>query len=564
MCLRTSNRETRLTMPLRDQSALRRDYLAVFFLAAVIFCVAHGAGMLAPWQANDDTRQQVFWMQSFSNASLYPDDPLSRYASYYVPQALQILYRLACPIIPAITFSKILTGFLFIILSIAFFGFGSVVGGRTFGWCLACTTWLMPAFLYNMSGGISRSFAAPLMVLFLWRQARGDAFGQAAALILQALLIPYVYITCATASLLSWIGGRLFKFRSQSFPTCWLHWMTLVSGFFLVWLMGHRFDVAGYGPLAGVADMNGHPEFSALGRLELYPQPGIFMDALYYPFERIGLFLEFGLGWGIASLIVLGLYLAWQGPRVSWKNIASRSSSLIWLLLAGSILYITARILLLKLFVPDRYLSIPLGIAYALGIAAVVSTSLQGQPARLKAALLCVCVVLACWRLHGQGLFDYSGNSQCYLAVRELPVSATLAGPPRLMDDVMTFGQRKALVTYKLAHVWSLGWWSWYEPRLKDLFKAYYSADPEEVKAFCRKYGVNYLVVDENDYSRESIGSHPFFAPFDSYIQTLTHDQIRFALLDGTAFPYTRAGKGIRIIEVQPVSPEAMTTANPN
>jgi hypothetical protein len=546
-------------MPQPERMPERRDFLMVIVLASIIFSVAHGAGVLDPWQANDDTRQQVFWMQRFNNESLYSDDPLSRYASYYVPQALQILYRVTGPFLPAIMFSKILTGILFLVLSLAFFGLGAAVGGRALGWCLAGTTWLMPAFLYNMSGGISRSFAAPLTVLFLWRWARGDAFGQAVVLLLQALLIPYVYLTCAMASLLAWLGGRFQKFRSQPFPARWYHWMILSTGFFLVWFMGHRFDAAGYGPLAEVANMRGHQEFSALGRLELYPQPGIFMDAIYYPFERIGLFLESGLAWGIVSMVVLGLFLIWQGPRVTWKDILAKSSSLLWLLLAGTILYITARLTLLKLFVPDRYLSIPLGIVYALGIAAVVSRSLRGWTPRLTAMLLAVCVLLACWRLHGQGLFDYSDNSQCYLAVRNLPVTATLAGNPHLMDDVMTFGQRKAFVTYKLAHVWSLGWWKWYEPRLKDLFKAYYSPDPEEVKAFCRKYGVNYFIVDENDYKRESIESHPFFAPFDSYIQCLTHGQSTFALLNDTMFPYTRTGNSIRIIAIQPLLPTQTT-----
>jgi len=525
-----------------------RDGLLILCLAGIIFGAAHGAGILDPWQANDDTRQQVFWMQRFSDPSLYPNDPLSTYASYYVPQALQLLYRLAAPVAPAILFSKILTGVLFVLLSLSFYGLGCAIGGKRLGWCLTATTWLMPAFLYNMSGGISRSFAAPLTVLFLWRWAKGDTRGQALALFLQALFIPYAFITCAAASLLARLCARLKRrLEPKPFPAKSAHWLVLALGMFLVWLMNHRFNAAGYGPLASVADMRGHPEFSAMGRLELYPQPGIFMDALYYPFERIGVFLEWGLIPGIASLAVLAGYLFWEGRRVPWRELLSKARPAVWLTAAGGILYIAARVMLLRLFVPDRYLTIPLTILYALGIAAVAASSVKRLKKPLTVALLAVCIVLSFLRLHGQGLFDYSAHASCYEAVRALPADVTLAGPPRLMDDIMTFGQRKALVTYKLAHVWSLGWWRWYEPRLRALFSAYYADDPGQVRDFCRSFGVNYLVVDENDFSPQAIADHPFFAPFDAFIQSLTKGRTHFALLD---FPYTRIGKTIRLIRM--------------
>jgi len=524
-----------------------RDGLLVLCLAGLIFGIAHGAGILDPWRANDDTRQQIFWMQRFNDASLYPDDPLSTYASYYVPQTLQGVYRLAAPFASAMTFSKVLTGILFVLLSLCFYGLGVAVGGRRLGWSLAAVTWLMPAFLYNMSGGISRSFAAPLTVLFLWRWAKADGRGQAIALVLQALFIPYAFVTCATASLLAWFSARFKRPRPKSFPAGYVQWFVLIIGFFLVWLMNHRFNTAGYGPLASIADMRGHPEFSAQGRLEIYPQPGIFMDALYYPFERIGVFLEWGLVPGIASLLVLAGYLLWEGRRVPWREFLSRARPAVWLAAGGCVLYVAARVMLLRLFVPDRYLTIPLTILYALCIAAVIAFSVKRLSKPLAMALLALCIILSFFRLHGQGLFDYSASASCYEAVRALPVDATLAGPPKLMDDIMTFGQRKALVTYKLAHVWSLGWWRWYEPRLRALFAAYYSDDPGQVRSFCQAFGVDYLVVDENDFNPQAVANRPFFAPFDAFIESLAKNRTHFALLD---FPYARIGKTIRLVRM--------------
>ena len=44
-------------------------------------------------------------------------------------------------------------------------------------------------------------------------------------------------------------------------------------------------------------------------------------------------------------------------------------------------------------------------------------------------------------------------------------------------------------------------YWAKLEPRLLDLFKAYYAADPQEVVAFCRKYGIAFLIVDDRHFT---------------------------------------------------------------
>ncbi len=61
--------------------------------------------------------------------------------------------------------------------------------------------------------------------------------------------------------------------------------------------------------------------------------------------------------------------------------------------------------------------------------------------------------------LHGTNDYRpclYSRQAPLYKFMQTTPKISMIAGPPDLMDDVLTFGQRKAFVTYKLSHTWYL------------------------------------------------------------------------------------------------------------
>jgi len=130
-------------------------------------------------------------------------------------------------------------------------------------------------------------------------------------------------------------------------------------------------------------------------------------------------------------------------------------------------------------------------------------------------------------------------------------------------------------VTYKLAHPWSKGLWQKIKPRLEDLFAAYYAADPQEVIAFCRKYQVSFLVVDDRHFTPEFLAGGrffvpmvkrvpkyfgktlddrvdcPFFAPFDAEIQRLTKGRYEFALLSSPLFPALVLDKHLRLLDMR-------------
>jgi hypothetical protein len=276
-----------------------------------------------------------------------------------------------------------------------------------------------------------------------------------------------------------------------------------------------------------------------------------------------------------AGLLVL-LVAAWR--RLDWPAWRQRLKPAWYLGAASLVLYFLARLFLLKLFIPDRYLIYTLNLSFCLVLAlgAYEALRLARWPRSAAVLALVAAASLGAWRLQGVGLKDYSAYRAVYAALAETPKDALLAGHPNLMDTIPTFAQRRAFATYELAHPWSRGLWAQLQPRLTDLFQAYYAADPQEVVAFCRKYGIAFLIVDDRHFTPAFLkGGYflfpgdkphlpgvprglaeriycPFFAPFDEQIRRLTAGRDHFALLSDPSFRSVPLDQHVRLIDMRP------------
>jgi hypothetical protein len=207
----------------------------------------------------------------------------------------------------------------------------------------------------------------------------------------------------------------------------------------------------------------------------------------------------------------------------------------------------------MRLFLPGRYIEFSSTVFYAvaLGVAVTVLLESLGLSRKTLLVLVSVGVLLAGARNWHVGIYDYSSDAPLYRFLETTPKSSLVAGPPELMDNVVTFARRKALVTYELSHTWMDKYWAIIKARTFDLFRAYYAADPEEIRDFARRYGINYLVVREKDFSAQNIEKGGiYFEPFDGYIRTLVNSKARFAALDDNLFPVVYRGPGIRVLKI--------------
>lgn len=590
---------------MNQQVQRRFDLWLALGLTAVLFALAHGFALGDPWVVNDDTRQQLFWMQRWLDPGLYPGDWLADYSRRYVTWGVQGVYRLAAICCSPLQFSKILAGLEFIALGGLLFALGRGLGGRATGWGVLCFYWLSPFFLHTISGGLARSFGAPLMALFWlsWQQGRrspGEAArglpraGLLLSLLLLGIFLPYIYALCALALGLGWLISRLRLAAAPPAPWKWWEYALLAASALPVLFYNQQLAGSGFGPMASAEQMQGDPVFGPLGRFPIVPVPSLFFELVGRPLERLLPFRELGPALGIVVAVVLAVLL-WNGARaISWRTLGKRLQPLLFLLLASLLLYFAARALLLALFIPSRYLEYTTNLAYVVLPGVLVGGFLGARLGKAAlTALVLLCLALAGWRLHGEALHDYGHDAPLYTAVRETAKDALFAGHPYLMDNVLTFGRRSVLASYELAHPWSRGLWQRLQPRLKDMLQAYYARDPQQVRKFCQTWNVAYLVVDEAHFGKsfmlpqrqlepvcqtpmpelahtacKALGlkfpvivwhgesnrfprDHPMFAPYDRQIADLAGSSGQFALLDRELFPGDEIRPGLWLLDVR-------------
>jgi len=277
-----------------------------------------------------------------------------------------------------------------------------------------------------------------------------------------------------------------------------------------------------FGPLPSLEDMLGKPEFSADGRFHIIPVPSILHELVVRPWEFIAPFRDQGTIIGVVGVILIVPLTVYGGLRHDWGQWRHNLTPFLCLALSSVALYVVARILLFKLFLPSRYLeySVNIGYCFLLG-SCLHGLFSKAWPTSRDRAIVCLAIVfvLGCYRNTQIGLFDYSEKRALYAAIQKTPVNSIISGHPYDMDNVLTFGRRNVFASFELAHPWNLGYWKRLRSRLEAQFDAYYAADLKDVAAFCRDNHIDYLVVNRHHFTKKFLNGKPFFAPFDAQIQ---------------------------------------------
>lgn len=515
----------------------RRRWLvwaAALFSAAVGLC-AQWPGLASPFVVNDDVRQQLFWMQRWLDPALYPPDLLNEYARLYVSWGVRGLYRLGCLIWEPLFFGKLVAVGLFAWLGGLLFRTGEALRDRTLGLVTLGVYWLTPAFMENISGGLARAFAAPLLALFVLALASRSRGMALLALLGQALFIPYILLVSLGTAAAHFLLWRMGVFTSE--PLLRRPADALVAALALALAVGWQSGLAsaGYGPLPWAGDVANDPVFAKGGRLELQPQPSILWELVAKPWGTFAPFRDLGTPAGTAATALLLPLLALGARRTDWRPLRAHAAPMACLLLASLALYTAARLLLFKLFVPGRYLEYTTNLAYCLGLALLIDAAIRPRLARMPraagAALLGAALLAGAARQYGQELFDYSDGATLYAFARTTPPASRFAGLPQDMDNLLTFGQRNVYVSFELAHPWSAGLWRKLKPRLERIAHVYYSSDPDEVRRFCLEEGVDFLVVDRRRFGHEFMAARAMFEPFGALVRERAQNPAPFALL---------------------------------
>lgn len=560
----------------------------VLVSAAGVYVFSHWSALTNPYVVNEDVRQQIYWMQEWNEPGIFDDDLLTRYAKNYVPWGVQFVYGLGSFAMNPVQFTKVLTGILFISIAGLLLVLARGLGDDLTALYTVCFYFLMAFFISRISGGLSRGFGLLLLIAYLIFMARDRLLEAGMMLLLQSLFNPYIFVLCFVTHVLfvahahgRRLIGRLAELaRASSMrdrqalgteqPTrraseprgltpaeirrMALTVLPVLGGVALMGAKYVRLKSDEFGDLVTRADIVNKIEYTALGRFELLPPSGLLLDFIRPLAYDAPLEVWPGTGpWFWVFLAVFLVILVFTLGKHTVNMAGFRVFA--YLLGAAGILYAASSVLLMRLFLPSRYIEYPLAVFYCLLLAVSLRVITKKLISRRVAfpVVTSLTVALGAILLYDQSVMDYSGNAMLLRYLRSTPRTSLIAGHPQVMDNIPTFAARKAFITYELSHTWYKKYWEVIKKRTYDFFQAYYSEDPEAIRRFCRQNGIDYLLVRESDFSPEALREgRIYFEPFGSYIREVVRSKSRFAVLDERTFPPLLNCNGIRVLKPVP------------
>ncbi len=376
--------------------------LIVAAAAIVVYVIAHWQGFRSPFVINDDVRQQIFWMQQWLEPNLYPNDYLAGYAQNYVSWGVIAIYRVASVFMDPLQFTKVLTGILFVLSALLIYCLCLELRDDLAALLGVCVYFLFGLFLGEMSGGLPRAFAFPLLIGYLCLLARKRLLLAAITVLIQSIFVPYIFLLCLTTHLFylaHLIGVSLVRREADESKTpivrVAIQFIPLTIGACLMMLKYVVFKSPRFGGLVGMQEIAGKIEYTDVGRYEVL-RP--FYKELIEHWSFILPFHEWGPigGWcSVAAVVGLAVF-ALSRPR---KNIYPGAFRVfVYLMPASFLLYALSCSIPLKLFIPGRYLEYSLTVFYCICLAACLKIVIDRLNLRAHCFPLALLVPNPAWR----------------------------------------------------------------------------------------------------------------------------------------------------------------------
>lgn len=482
---------------------------------------------------DDDARQHVYWTARFQDPTLFPDDFITDFISSYrfAPWGHQALYRLATSFLDPLTFSQVLSLLLMgmsvwlldrLMQALTCDPRGRVVAGFCFVLYHTHNT------VHNVNGGFARSFALPLLLVFvLLLQQRRRRLALAVVgldILFYPPILPNTLALAGAELITGWRQGR--RLRKLATEALCLAAVTLLAGAILMTVYGNgQQDLMG--PQVTLKDARGMAEFYPGGRSVFFQNNWL----LYVLIGRSGVGLLHLSGF----LILLALMIGVQG----WRNF--RVPPLAWRLLWTSlVLFALSHLLLFRLYLPSRYTFYTVSLACIVTLGVNLNAFLQGLRAawpglyraygrctpgwRWTAVAVCAMVYAAVqsqWisRIDPRlVVLDRQDLDMLHFLAR-LPSQSLVAGHPRDMDNVPLVARRKVLANRELALPYYLGYYARVKKRLLDSLLAYYAGCWDDVWSVVQRYGIDVLVINKTRLRPQQANGRMYDEPFDRLLK---------------------------------------------
>jgi len=471
----------------------------------------------------DDAREYVFWMQRFVDPALFPNDLIADYFKSITPSGYASVYQLMAYLgIEPLTFSKLLPIALGLLLTVYGFKvslqlFPIPAAGFVAMQLLNQGLWLRE----DLAAAAPRSFAAPLLLAFLYYLLRGSWRSLTLVIILQALFYPlllFISLGILFVRLAHWKGWlpsftkrALRDTRKGSLLT-----FATITGLGFLAMLPYIIASAEFAPTVNAAQALTMPEHWTGGRHPFYdPNPWKF----WLIGSHSGILPRF-----VPPLVWTGFLLPLLLKKPTRFPLAAQVSSDIKILPQMAAvalgLYFAAHAVILKLFFPTRYTGHTwrIAIALAAGITLIflldmtlrACEQMGDRPFKRFAVLsltagLTIAVVFypAFFRHFPRAGYIVSRETALYEFFQQQPKDSLIATLADEASNIPTFTKRSILVGREYALPFHLGYYNQIRQRTIDLIDAQYSENLAETQQFIQKYGIDFWVLHRNTFKPE-------------------------------------------------------------
>ncbi|RMD85093.1 MAG: hypothetical protein D6808_05930 [Candidatus Dadabacteria bacterium] len=202
-------------------------------------------------------------------------------------------------------------------------------------------------------------------------------------------------------------------------------------------------------------------------------------------------------------------------------------------LVAIFITYFCARLFAFYLFVPQRYIQIPMTVFFVASFPLAVWSVFRGKTDQRGSltqymGLVFLGVIVAVGSgsgLYGDANFNKVRTQKGHLwnwVRKYTPKNALIAGHPTHIDGVMLFGERRGYATTETAHPFYDKYYAKIKKRLEISLKAHYARSLKELALILKPEGVDYFIFKRKNFYPEALKKSRYFRPLDVLVRELT------------------------------------------
>ncbi len=512
-------------------------WLIAFAIGWIPALTLEGPLLRDPWTVHDDARQVVYQARLVMRDAASAADPNAHQSALYVPTALALAYRALARFVDPLTLTKLIPLFASPFLALVVYATGARRWGSRAGLAAAALVSLHswsrwpPQWGAGDAGDFLALFQAGTIVCL-------DAsrwLGAAILLVAAAHLYPPAFLilagtaTCVTLATAlpqrTASAARLSPDRRvpASVPprrAAAILVAGVAAGGLILAAKSFAYHGGEMGRLFTLAEARSMVEFSPRGRSPLFfddPWRSLSNDRSGLALDAPTLFL---LGFAAVSTLLAGRERA--RPSLAMGAMAA----------SGFALWLAARELVF-LYQPVRFVVVTLPLVAALvgganavrALARIRVVSSRRTAAVATALIVAIALIPKLYASHVT-----ASPRPLYRALAETPRDALIAGPPRLLDFVPAFAERRVLVSDEMMPPMFVRRYETVRTLMGAMLAAYTAATPVEVNRFCAEHGVTHWVVDRDDFDPRSTWS--YFPPFDGIVDAARRRGPPYALAE--------------------------------